>query len=141
MANNIIEKDYIDFLRLQIRITELFYFDLLRNKLTHKEVDFLALCMHIKILGHAFTSDEAFVLFDLNGWRDMLYLYWNDRLLAKGWVTDKLYKNKGNADISEYLGIVLGRMPKGISFDFYLKLKQTNIEDIRNTGDFRNLPR
>lgn len=137
---SVLDLDYIDALRIHLRLTEIMFFDRNINGLTDREENFILLCMHIKLNGYPFQSPEAFMLFDKNGYQNSKYLYWNDRILPKGWFTDKLYRDKGNADLTPYLRIELGRKPTKIKYDLQIKLKPEIIDAEKGTGYFRGLP-
>lgn len=135
-----LELDYIDALRIHLRLTEMLYFDRNKNGLTDREENFLLLCMHIKLNGYIFQSQEAFMLFDVNGYQNSKYLYWNDRILPKGWFTDKLYRDKGDADLTPYLGLATGKKPTKIKYDLQIKFKVQGIDAEKGTGYFRGFP-
>lgn len=137
---SILELDYIDALRIHLRLTEMFFFDRNKNGLTTQEENFILLCMHIKLNGYRYQTPEAFMLFDTNGYQNSKYLYWNDRILPKGWFTGKLYRDKGDADLTPYLSIELGRIPSKIKYDLQIKLKPELIDAEKGTGYFRGFP-
>ena len=115
------------------------HFDLRKHQLTPREIDFMLLCMHIKIEGHLFNSDEAFLLFSENGYKGSMYLYWNDRIYPKGWFTAKLFRQKGTADLTPLLGMRKGACPTKLVYKLEVSLDKKSRDEAKTRGYFRGL--